>query len=125
MGNFHGFSRQKIVIMEEVKENKGCLANFGTFLMLFLGSCFTGFICFQIMFQILAEGRSSGYGDIVLVLVAFGITIFSFLASSIFFVNFKNSNKIKFGWEIRVTGIFTAICIISYLFCLVLVASDY
>lgn len=111
--------------MEEPKENKGCLANFGTFFLLFLGSCFTGFLGFMIMFQILAEGRSSGYGDIVLFLVAIGITIFAFLVSSVFFVNFKNNIKIKFGWEFWVVGIFIAICLIIYLFCLGLVASDY
>ena len=108
----------------DLAENKGCAANFGTFLMLFLGSCFVGFISFQIMFQILAEGRSSGYGDIVLALVALGITVFAFLVTSIFYVNKKNSIKYKTTLPLWIIGIFVAIGILSFIFCWVLIISD-
>jgi amino acid permease len=111
--------------VEEVKENKGCLANLGTFLTLFLGSCLVGFISFHIMFQILAEGTSSGFGDLALIFGAFGITVFAFLVSSIFFVNVKSNSKRKSDWPIWILAIFILICIIIYLFCLGLVASDY
>lgn len=109
----------------DLAENKGCVANFGTFLMLFLGSCFVGFISFQIMFQILAEGSSSGYGDIVLALVALGITAFAFLVSSIFFVNLKNNSKYKSNWPLWIIGIMMLICFLIYIICLLLVTSDY
>lgn len=111
--------------MEEVKENKGCLANFGTFLMLLLGSCLVGFISFHIMFQILAEGTSSGFGDLALIFGALGVSVFAFLVSAIFFVNVKGDSKRKADWPIWIIIIFAVICIIIYLFCLGLVASDY
>lgn len=91
-------------------ENKGCLSNFSTFFSLFGASTFTAFICYIIMFQILAEGQSSGYGDLVLIAIALVIAIASFIISSIIFVS---STSIGNGWKKKVLLFQLTICFLA------------
>jgi hypothetical protein len=107
---------------EEIKEKIGFLTNFETFLILFFASSLVGIICFKIMFDILAEGRSSGYGDIFMALISAGITLAVFLISSLSFIALKNNKGSKFSWKIISFIIFVMTCFSSYLVCIYLVA---
>ena len=73
-------------------QNKGCLSNFSTFLSLFGGSVFTAFVCYFILFLIVAEGQSSGYGDLFLLGISVLIVLLSFIITSIIFVT-SNGKK--------------------------------
>jgi hypothetical protein len=97
---------------EEQEENSN---GFGVFLLAFV----TGFICYLIILEILAEGDSDGIGGLVMMGSALLISVVAFVIN---FIVYRSKQKINWIKTVLIIDFF--ICLVVFLWCKLAIMMD-